>query len=110
MGKIRINLGDLETALLRSGLTSYSDDKDLLEVEIEVIQGDDPGDGKIVDTLMITMDKQEKTYNGGIEDVRHIVEVFPSNRPELENRITTQKSTTIKRAIMKKKNEDDIPF
>lgn len=113
MAKIRVNLGDLENALFRSQLLSYSEDKNAFEVDIEVIEGNDPGSGNMVDTLLVTLDKQEKTYDNRVENVRHIVEIFPANRPELENRITTQKSLSIKRAKLKRaseEDEDDIPF
>lgn len=111
MSKIRVNLGDLYNAIERSGLVSYSENKDAMEVDLEIAEGNDPGGGAIVDTLTITLDKKERSYRGEEKsDIRMIVEVFPASRPDLNNRLTTQKSENIARAVKKKTPDDEIPF
>jgi hypothetical protein len=110
MAKIKVNLADFENAIFRSPMISYSDDKKNLEIEIEVIKGDDPSNGDMVDMLVVTLDRQEKDYKGTIENIRHIAEIFPANQPSLQNRITTQKSSVIPRAKAIDQENEDAPF
>jgi len=107
MAKIKVNVADFKNAVFRSSMIGYSDDEAALEIEIEVIKGDDPGNGNMVDVLVVTLEKEEKIYNGRVENVKHIAEIFPANKVGLQNRIITQKSSTIPRVNAPTDEEPD---
>lgn len=109
MSKIRINLGELYDAISRYDLTSYRDNRDDFEVELN-ITSENPGEGDLVSVLTITLDKEEEKHNGLKSNIRKIVEIFPANRHDMSPRVTTQETQVVPKKKKKGESEDDIPF